>query len=115
MNIHKDLSELNRRLAESLASSFEANVIPYESGDDGSLLFRGPITNVSDPKYIGTHVAVSIERDVHAALEAASEVDRKDLIDRLVDNLGTQVRVGYHPEQVVQFAMKVIGTMATIG
>ena len=115
MNIHQNLSELNRRLAESLASSFETNVVPYESGDDGSLLFRGPITNDSDPKYIGTHVAVSIEPDVYAALEAALEVDRKELIERLVDNLGTQVKVKYHPGRVGQFAVKVVGTMVKIG
>lgn len=115
MNIHQNLGELNRRLAESLTPSFATNVVPYESGDDGSLLFRGPIANNSDPKHIGTHVAVSIERDVRATLEATSGVECEELVERLVDSLGTQVKVRYHPEQVGQFALEVIGTMATIG
>ena len=71
MKFATDLTEFNRRMAEALKPSFHAAVTPVQS-EGGTLLFRGPVPIADDPNHVGTHVAVSLDKDVHVALEAAS-------------------------------------------
>ena len=78
MKFTTDLTEFNRRMAEALKPTFHAVIKPVQS-EDGTLLFRGPVPIADDPNHVGTHVAVSLDKDVLAALEAASPYGtRKD-------------------------------------
>ena len=110
MKLVGELSEFNRRMAEELLMTFPPNVKPVQS-EDGTLLFRGPIPLLDDPKHVGTHVAVSLDSEVCAALDAASKVDREEMIANLIASLGTQVKEQYAPNKIGLDALDVVGTM----
>jgi hypothetical protein len=110
MKLYANLSEFNRRFADALLSAFPADVQALQS-DDGTLLFRGPIPLADDQTHIGTHVAVSLDKEVRAALSDASPADREEMIEILISNLGTQVRFQYDPSKIGPFALDVVGKM----
>ena len=110
MHLTKNLGEFNRKMAEELRGTFAANVEPFES-EDGTLLFRGPIEGHKDPRHIGTHVAVSLEKDVHVALDNASPEVREEMTQIYLSNLGTQIKAQYNPKKIGPYALDVVGTM----
>ena len=110
MQLTKNLGDFNRRMAEKLRGTFAPTVEPFES-EDGTLLFRGPIQGHRDPNHVGTHVAVSLDKDVRAAMERASPQEREEMIQIFLSNLGTQVKAQYDPKNIGQYALDVVGTM----
>lgn len=113
MKIHQNLSQFNQRMVEEVRGTFAANVAPYQS-EDGDLLFRGPILNHADPTHIGTHVVVSLEKDVRTALENASDAEREETISDLLASLGSQLTASYDPKNIGTFALKIVGNMSVI-
>lgn len=113
MQLNENLSDFNRRFADELLPSFPANVKALQS-EDGTLLFRGPIPLADDPNHIGTHVAVSLDTEVKAALAQASPAEREEITQNLINNLGTQVRFQYDPNKIGLFALDVVGNMAIV-
>ncbi len=110
MKLYTNFSEFNRRITDALIPTFPANVEALES-DDGKLLFRGPIPLADYPTHIGTHVAVSLDKEVRVALSEALPADREEMMEILISNLGTQVRSKYDPSKIGPFALDVIGNM----
>ena len=110
MKLYTNLSAFNRRFADVLLPSFPAGVHAFQS-NDGTLLFRGQIQLPDDPAHIGTHVAVSLDKDVCAALSEASPVDREEMTEILIISLGGQVQAQYDPSKVGPFALDVVGTL----
>ena len=110
MNLSANLSDFNRRFADALLPVFPGNVQALQS-DDGTLLFRGPIPRAEDQAHIGTHVAVSLDKDIWTALSEASPADREGMIDILISNLGTQVRVQYDSSKIGPYALDVVGKL----
>lgn len=113
MTFNTELTEFNRRMAEALKTTFYPAIKPVQS-EDGTLLFRGPIPIADDPNHVGTHVAVSLDKDVLVALEAASPSEREEMTENLISNLGTQVRVQYNSNKVGPDALDVVGTMGIV-
>ena len=113
MNLTKNLGEFNRRMAEELRGTFATNVEPFES-EDGTLLFRGPIEGHKDPRHVGTHVAISLEKDVHVAFNNASPEEREEMTQIYLSNLGTQVKAQYNPNKIGPYALDVVGTMRVL-
>lgn len=113
MQLNENLSEFNRRFADALLPSFPANVRALQS-EDGTLLFRGPIPVADNPMHIGCHVSVSLDEEVKVALNQASPVDREEMIQNLLNNLGTQVRFQYDPTKIGRVALDVVGNMGII-
>ncbi|WP_332774537.1 hypothetical protein [Polaromonas sp.] len=113
MNLTENLGDFNRRMADELRGTFAATVKPFQS-EDGGLLFRGPIEGNADPHHVGTHVAVSLEKDVHAAMEAASPEQREEMVGIFLSNLGTRVKMQYDPKKIGQYALDIVGTMRTL-
>lgn len=110
MKLYANLSDFNRRFADALLPAFPANVQALQS-DDGTLLFRGPIPRADDQTHLGTHVAVSLDTEVRAALSEASPVDREEMVDILISNLGTQVQFQYDPNKVGSSVLDIVGKM----
>lgn len=110
MKLFANLSEFNRRFADALLPTFPAGVQAFQSEDD-TLLFRGPIPLPDDPTHVGTHVAVSLDSDVKAALGEASPADRKEMTEILISSLGTQVQMQYDSTKFGPFALDVVGKM----
>lgn len=110
MKLYTNLSEFNRCFADALLPSFPAGVQALQS-DDGTLLFRGPIPHPDDPTHVGTHVAVSLGKEVGAALSEASPADREEMAEILISSLGSQVQAQYDPTKIGPFALDVVGTM----
>lgn len=110
MNLSSNLSKLNRRFADALLPAFPANVQALQS-DDGTLLFRGPIPRADDQTHIGTHVAVSLDKEVSTALSEASPADHEEMIEILISNLGTQVRCQYDPSKIGPYALDIVGRL----
>ena len=110
MKFHENLNDFNRLFAARWLSIFPEGVKAYEM-DDGTLLFRGPVPIPSDLKHVGTHVAVSVEPDVAAALESASASEREEMHDRLIESLGGQVQVRYDPNNIGLYALDIVGKM----
>ena len=113
MKFTTDLTEFNRRMAEALKPTFHAAIKPVQP-EDGTLLFRGPVPIADDPNHVGTHVAVSLDKDVLAALEAATPSEREEMTENLISNLGTQVRVQYNSNKIGPYALDVVGTMRIV-
>jgi hypothetical protein len=108
MKLYANLSEFNRRFADALLPVFPAGVQALQS-EDGTLLFRGPIPTADDPNHVGTHVAVSLDSDVKAALSEALPADREEMTEILISSLGTQVQMQYDPSKFSPFALDVVG------
>lgn len=113
MNLSKDLSDFNHRMVKELEKSFASNVEPYQM-DGGTLVFRGPIEGHPDPKHIGTHVAVSLDADVRRAMESANPAERDEMTQIFLANLGTRVKIEYHPTKIGLDALDIVGTMRTL-
>ncbi len=113
MKLTENLSDFNRRMADELRATFASSVKPFQS-DDGALLFRGPISGDKDPNHIGTHVAVSLEKDVVDTLNSVEPHQREEIIQNLLSNLGTQVKCQYDPNNIGPYALDVIGTMRIV-
>lgn len=113
MKLTDKLSEFNRRMADEVRSAFASSVRPYQT-EDGGLVFRGPIAGHKDPDHVGTHVSVSLAKDVVAALNDAEPSRREEMIQDLLANLGTQVKMQYDPNNVGPYALQVTGTMRTM-
>lgn len=108
-----ELSEFNRRMADALGRTFASSVRPYQT-KDGALVFRGPIVGHKDPHHVGTHVHISLEDDVLSALDNAEPSLREEMIEVLLANLGTQVRMQYDPKNIGPYALSVTGTMSAL-
>lgn len=104
MTLTEKLSDFNRRMADELRGTFAATVKPFQS-EDGTLLYRGPIQGAKDPHHVGTHVAISLEGEVHAAMEVASPEEREELVGIFLSNLGTRVKMLYDPNKIGQYAL----------
>ncbi len=113
MKLNSNLSDFNRRFADALLPAFPANVQALQS-DDGTLLFRGPIPLAEDQTKIGTHVAVSLDKQVAATLGLATPSDREEMTEILINNLGGQVRYQYNPHKIGSYALDVVGTMSIL-
>lgn len=113
MKLSKNLSEFNIRMAEELQDTFAPTVQPFET-EDGTLVFRGPIDGHADPTHVGTHVAVSLDDEVRAAMQSATPEEREEMIQVFLSNLGTQVKFRYHPQKIGAYAMDIVGTMKTL-
>lgn len=113
MEFTDKLSEFNRRMADVLRPTFASSVSPYQT-EDGALVFRGPIVGHKDLHHVGTHVHISLEKDVLAALDNAERSRREEMIQDLITNLGTQVRMQYDPNNIGPYALSVTGTMHTL-
>ena len=113
MNLTTELSEFNRRMAQALAGTFDPSVKPMQS-EDGTLLFRGPIPTRDDPSHIGTHVAVSLEKEVKAALDASAPDEREEMTENLVCSLSTQVQAQYNSGKIGAHALDVVGTIRIV-
>ena len=68
----------------------------------------------SDPKHIGTHVAVSLDAEVCRTMDAASPSEREDMIQIYLANLGSRVKIEYDPKNIGPYAIDVVGTMRTL-
>ena len=108
MKLYTNLSDFNRRFADALLPAFPANVQALQS-DDGTLLFRGPIPLAVNQTQIGTHVAISLDKEVMAALSEASPSDREEMMEILISNLGTQTRCKYNPNKIGHYALDIVG------
>lgn len=113
MELTDKLSEFNRRIADALRNTFAPSVKAYQT-EDGALVFRGPIVGHRDPEHVGTHVHVSLEKEVLAVLDSAKPARREEMMQDLLANLGTQVRMQYDPDKVGPYALSVTGTMRTL-
>lgn len=113
MKLTENLSDFNRRMADELRSTFASSVKPFQS-EEGVLLFRGPISGHKDPKHVGTHVAVVLEKDVVNALNRAEPHQREEMVHNLLSSLGTQVKAQYNPSNLGADALQVIGTMPIV-
>lgn len=113
LKLSKNLSEFNLRMATELRGTFTPTVQPFET-EDGTLVFRGPIDGHTDPSHVGTHVAVSLDDEVHAAIQSTTPEEREEIIQVFLSNLGTQVKCLYHPQKIGKDALDIVGTMKTI-
>jgi hypothetical protein len=113
MKLSADLNEFNRRFAEVLLPSFPAGIVPMEDAY-GMLCFRGAVPNHDNPKHIGTHVAVTLEEDVIAALNIASPAEREDITRHLIESLGAAIRIQYDPNRIGLYALDIVGTMESV-
>lgn len=113
MKLSKNLSEFNLRMVAELQDTFTSTVEPFET-EDGTLVFRGPIDGHADPSHVGTHVAVSLDDEVHAAIQSATPEEREEIIQVFQSNLGTQVKCLYHPKKIGTYALDIVGTMKTL-
>ena len=111
MQFDANLNDFNRRLADAVITIFPDGVRPLQS-IDGALNFRGPIPTKNDPEHVGTHVAVSLDNEVTAALEKASTCDRESMMGILIENLGTRIRMKYDKDQIGAFALTIVGRMS---
>jgi hypothetical protein len=109
-NRHSNLSEFNRLFADALLPAFPANVQAIQS-EDGTLLFCGSIPLADDQTHVGTHVGVSLDKEVQAALGEAEPADREEMIKILINNLGTQVRCQYDSSKIGLHALDIVGKM----
>jgi hypothetical protein len=114
LKLSKNLSDFNLRMVGELQGTFTTIVQPFET-EDGTLVFRGPIDGHADPSHVGTHVAVSLDNEVHAAIHSATPEEREEIIQVLQSNLGTQVKCLYHPQKIGTNALEIVGTMKTLG
>lgn len=112
MTLNQKLNEFNQRFAAELLPSFPKGIVAMED-DSGMLCFRGVIPNSGDSKH-GTHVTVTLEDDVVAALALASPAEREDITQHLIDNLGASIRIQYHPDKIGKYALGIVGTMASV-
>jgi len=112
MKFDPTLSEFNQRFADELLSAFPNGVEAVQS--DGMLLFRGPIQLANGETHVGTHVAVTLEKDVHWALSIATPSEREEITRALIDNLGGQIRVMYNSGKISQYALDIVGTMRSV-
>jgi len=113
VKLTENLGEFNRRMADELRATFAQAVKPFQS-EDGTLLFRGPISGHKDPNHVGTHVAVSLDKDVVDSLNRAEPNQREEMIQDLLSNLGTQIKCQYNPNNIGHDALQVIGTMRIV-
>ena len=113
MKLYANLSEFNLRFANAVLPTFSADIQAFQS-EDGTLLFRGPIPRLDDPTHVGTHVAVSLDKDVKAILSEAAPEKRELMMEILISSLGTQVEMQYDPRKIGPFALDVVGTMNII-
>lgn len=113
MNLHTELSEFNRCLANALLPEFGPDIRAMQSGE-GVLYFRGPIPVPEDPNHVGSHVAVSLAPDVRAALDQASSTERAEMTENLIESLGGQIRAQYNPNKHGEFALDFVGTMGMV-
>lgn len=113
MILTEKLSDFNRRMADELRDTFSASVRPFQS-QDGTLLFRGPTQGLTGPHHVGTHVAVSLDGEVPAAMEVTSLEEREAMLDIFLSNLGTLVKTQYDPKKVGQRAVDIVGSMRTL-
>lgn len=111
MKFTENLNEFNRRFADEWLRVFPSEVEAVEA-DDGMLCFRGPTPMNST--HIGTHVAVTLDKEVKAALRNASTLDRETMTNILIDSLGTSLHVQYDPNKIGQFALDIVGDMSIL-
>jgi hypothetical protein len=113
MTLHANLNEFNQRFADALLPSFPAGIVPMEDAY-GMLCFRGVVPNSGDPKHVGTHVTVTLEADVVAALDSASPAEREDITQHLIESLGAALRIQYNPAKIGPYALDIVGTMESV-
>ena len=113
MKFREELGEFNRQFAAALRDAFAPEITPVED-ERGVLYFRGPIPIPNNPRHIGSHVAVSLDEDVQAALDRASPSERAEMTENLIESLGGQIRAQYNPHKHGEFAVSVSGTMSVV-
>lgn len=104
------LSDFNYELATALVSTFSDVVKPYQT-KFGELVFRGPIPLPNDPNHIGTHVMISLENDVLAALDMEEPTRRKILESNLIGMLVSNVQIQYDPNNIGTYALEIKGSI----
>jgi hypothetical protein len=113
MTLTANLNEFNKRFADVMLRFFSPEVEAMEDAY-GMLCFRGPVPVPNDPAHVGTHVAVTLEKEVVEALAIATPVEREEITQHLIDNLGGQIRIQYDPTKIGPYALDIVGTMASV-
>lgn len=113
MEYEKNLNEFNREFADAILSVFPSGVSALQSGD-GTLLFRGPILFSGNQTFIGTHVTLSLDKEIKAVLSVASHSERQLMTEILINNLGDQIRAQYSPSQIGRVSLNIVGTMSIL-
>lgn len=113
MTLTASLNEFNKRFADAILPFFSADIEAMEDGY-GMLCFRGPIPVANNPAHVGTHVAVTLEKEVTEALAIATPAVREEITQHLIDNLGWQIRIQYDPAKIGPYALDIVGTMASV-
>ncbi|MRV73567.1 hypothetical protein GJ700_17785 [Duganella sp. FT92W] len=113
MNLTTNLNEFNKRFAEVMRPFFSAEIEAMEDAY-GMLCFRGPIPIPNNPAHVGTHVAVTLEKEVIEALASATPAVREEITQHLIDNLGCQIRIQYDPARIGPYALDIVGTMESV-
>lgn len=113
MTLTTSLNEFNKRFADVILPFFSADI---EAMDDayGMLCFRGPIPVPNNQAHIGTHAAVTLEKEVADALANATPEEREGITQHLIENLAWQIKIQYDPTKIRQYALDVVGTMASV-
>jgi hypothetical protein len=107
VKLDPNLSEFNRGFAVAVRDVFSDDITAQQS-EAGKLYFRGP--NPAD-QTLCTHAAVYLDGEVLAALNFATPLQREVMTRHLIDNLATQVRAQYKPNELGQFALRFVGTL----
>ena len=113
MKFEPNLHEFNCRLVGVLRPTFPSDVKALQSAD-GTLQFRGPIRCIDGQAGIGTHVEVSLAKEVTVALSEASAAYRDAMMNNLICHLRTQVSAKYDPNKIGEHALNIVGTMLNI-
>jgi hypothetical protein len=113
MTLTTDLNEFNKRFADAMRSFFLPEIEPMEDAY-GMLCFRGPIPVPNNAAHVGTHVAVTLEREVVEALANATPELREEITLHLIDSLSWKIKIQYDPAKIGPYALDIVGTMASV-
>ncbi|KHA80273.1 hypothetical protein NC77_02440 [Janthinobacterium lividum] len=113
MTLTTSLNEFNKRFADVMLPFFSVEIEAMEDAY-GMLCFRGPIPVPNNPAHVGTHVAVTLEKEVAEALANATPVEREEITQHLIENLGWQIRIQYDPAKIGLYALDIVGTMESV-
>lgn len=92
MTLTTSLNEFNKCFVDVMLPFFSADIEAMEDAY-GMLCFRGPIPVPNNLAHVGTHVAVTLEKEVAEPFANATSVEREEITQHLIENLGWQIRI----------------------
>jgi hypothetical protein len=107
VRLDPNLSEFNRRFAWAVRARF-SDRITAEQCSDGRLCLRGP---KPPDQRVCELVAVQLDRDVLAALDFATPLQRDAMIRRLIDCLSAQLRARCDGAPPGETPVSILGTL----